>query len=404
MAMPRSPLFDNVDPALLALIQKTAAGYAPYKAGITSAYRPGDPRFHGRGRALDVELTDPKTGAVLKNYQDPSTAAAYQNFANAVYQAADPEMQKRLRWGGYFREGGPGTYGALDLMHFDTGGDTTPMAGGSWAGGFSPEQMKLWGIQNAGGLQGSAPTGAPQQGPAMPNAPVNYTPEQRRNAIAAIESAGSGDYNALGAWTGDPEQGRDRAYGRYQMMGANIPKWSQEVLGRTMTPRELLADPKAQDAIFDKVFGDYVQKYGEQGAASMWFTGRPDAPGVSDVNGMSGPNYVQKYMAGLGAPGVTGAAYPSQVTKPTPPALPGDPTKAPENKGFDIMQAMSDIGADFSGSNNTSTVPRVQMAKPMATPTQPQLAPSISVQGAQASRDQLAQALARLNAGRLFVG
>ena len=54
---------------------------------------------------------------------------------------------------------------------------------------------------------------------------AGYTPEQRRDAIASIESKGAGDYGALGAWTGDPEEGRDRAYGRYQVMGSNIGPW-----------------------------------------------------------------------------------------------------------------------------------------------------------------------------------
>src|SRR5690242_14041971 len=82
-----------------------------------------------------------------------------------------------------------------------------------------------------------------------------------RNAIASIESAGSGDYGAIGPT--NPKMGR--ALGRYQIMEANIGPWSQEALGRTVTPDEFLADPKIQDAIFDKKFGSYVSQYGPEG-------------------------------------------------------------------------------------------------------------------------------------------
>lgn len=56
------------------------------------------------------------------------------------------------------------------------------------------------------------------------------------NAIANIESRGSGDYGARGPQTASG----DRAYGKYQVMGANIPSWTQAALGRSMTRRSSL--------------------------------------------------------------------------------------------------------------------------------------------------------------------
>lgn len=47
-----------------------------------------------------------------------------------------------------------------------------------------------------------------------------------RGAISNIESGGK--YDALGPVT----QAGDRAYGRYQVMGQNIPAWTKEVLGQ----------------------------------------------------------------------------------------------------------------------------------------------------------------------------
>lgn len=135
-----------------------------------------------------------------------------------------------------------------------------------------------------------------------------------RGAISNIESGGK--YDALGPVT----QAGDRAYGRYQVMGQNIPAWTKEVLGQEMTPEQFVTNPKAQDAVFDAKFGGYVRKYGNpQDAASAWFTGKPLAEGgnAADQNGMTGARYVQNFNAGL----------PSQVS--TAPALARQPTPAP---------------------------------------------------------------------------
>ena len=116
------------------------------------------------------------------------------------------------------------------------------------------------------------------------------------NAIASIESAGSGDYSAVG-----PETGKGRAYGRYQVMDFNIPSWTKTHLGREMTPDEFLASPEAQDAVFHGQFGRYLDTYGTpQDAASVWFTGKPvaEAGNVSDGY-TTAPEYVAKFNAAL---------------------------------------------------------------------------------------------------------
>ena len=135
-------------------------------------------------------------------------------------------------------------------------------------------------------------------------APAFKSMQPFRQAIAAIESKGSGDYAAMGPTTNSG----DRAYGKYQVMGANIPSWTQAALGRSMSPQEFLANPQAQDAVFDHRFGGYIQKYGNPyDAASAWFTGRPQSQGGNskDVLGTSGNGYVQKFANALmrNAPG-----------------------------------------------------------------------------------------------------
>lgn len=127
-------------------------------------------------------------------------------------------------------------------------------------------------------------------------------------AIAAQESGGA--YDKLGPLT---KKG-DRAYGKYQVMGNNIPDWTQSVLGQAMTPQEFLNSPEAQDAVFRSKFGASVGKYGNpQDAASVWFSGRPVAAAgnASDVLGTTVPSYVarfNKFLGDVAANGMPSAA------------------------------------------------------------------------------------------------
>ncbi len=136
------------------------------------------------------------------------------------------------------------------------------------------------------------------------------------DAIAKIESGGK--YGLLGPVT----KSGDRAYGKYQVMGSNIPVWTQEVLGAPMSPQEFLANPQAQDAVFQGKFGQYVEKYGPEGAAQAWFAG-PGGVGKLDRKdqlGTSVADYGQKFMASLGqpqSPPVSGPTFEPQ--KPLPP-------------------------------------------------------------------------------------
>jgi hypothetical protein len=153
-----------------------------------------------------------------------------------------------------------------------------------------------------------------------------------RDAIASIESDGSGGYDALG-----PKTKGDRAYGRYQVMGKNIPQWTKAALGKSMTPEQFLKDPAAQDAVFDHRFGGYVQKYGPEKAARAWFGGEGaiNNPKAKDVLGTSIATYGSKFMGKLG-----GMATPSAV--PTLPASAGGALVPIINKPADAVAAVFD--------------------------------------------------------------
>ncbi|MFJ2176406.1 hypothetical protein ACIOHE_26385 [Streptomyces sp. NPDC087851] len=88
---------------------------------------------------------------------------------------------------------------------------------------------------------------------------------------ALTQQESGGNYRAVGVWVGG-----DRAYGRYQVMGANIPSWTAKYYGKRLTPAQYLANNAAQDAVVRGVLGGYVKKYGYRGAASAWYSGNPN--------------------------------------------------------------------------------------------------------------------------------
>jgi hypothetical protein len=141
------------------------------------------------------------------------------------------------------------------------------------------------------------------------------------NAISSIESGGR--YDALGPVT----RNGDRAFGRYQIMGANIGPWTKEALGQALTPQQFLASPKAQDAVFRAKFGQYAQKYGPEGAARAWFAGEGgmNNPNAKDTLGTSVSGYASKFSKALGG----SAPMPLLADKAdVPPGLLGAPAES----------------------------------------------------------------------------
>lgn len=115
-------------------------------------------------------------------------------------------------------------------------------------------------------------------------------------AISSIES--SGNYKAVGPAT----RTGDRALGKYQVMSANVGPWSEEILGRRVTPQEFISSPEIQDKIFQGKFGKYAEKYGPEGAARAWFAGEGgmNDPNRKDVLGTTVAGYGAKFNKALG--------------------------------------------------------------------------------------------------------
>lgn len=124
--------------------------------------------------------------------------------------------------------------------------------------------------------------------------------QQFREAFAKVESGGN--YQALGPVMKKGAYNGDRAYGKYQVMGRNIPEWTEKHYGARLTPEQFLGNPAAQDAVFDGEIAGYIKKHGNvSDAASMWFSGRPMAEAGNASDGYNTvPQYVAKINAALG--------------------------------------------------------------------------------------------------------
>jgi hypothetical protein len=115
-------------------------------------------------------------------------------------------------------------------------------------------------------------------------------------AISSIESGGN--YKAIGPAT----RTGDRALGKYQIMSANVGPWSEEIIGRKVSPQEFISSPEIQDKIFNGKFGQYAEKYGPEGAAKAWFAGEGgmNDPNRKDVLGTTVAGYAAKFNKALG--------------------------------------------------------------------------------------------------------
>ena len=159
---------------------------------------------------------------------------------------------------------------------------------------------------------------------------MNWNPSWA-NAIASIESQGSGGYSAVGPTT----QKGNRAYGKYQVMDFNIPTWTEKHLGQRLTPDQFLNSPEAQEAVFKGEFGSYVSKYGNpQDAASAWFTGRPQSEGGnrSDALGTTGSGYVSKFNNALGTGATLTGGQPMMQPEQKPKGLLGGLFSNPDKR------------------------------------------------------------------------
>jgi hypothetical protein len=237
-------------------------------------------------------------------------------------------------------------FGPLGSMAGSALGSLLPFAGG----GLVPRR----GYQTAGAVSGQA-TEAPAEQPADDRI------DKTLSALERIESGGRSDI------VGPASRKGDRPYGLYQVMGANIPSWTEEALGRRMTPEEFRLDAKAQKDTARHRVGLYMNQYDDpRQAASMWFTGKPieKAGNVADVLGTTNPKYLSMFDRYYGGQDLAPAGRQPGLK---PPADVGSttPSGAGEKKGFgDIVTSEGFVvpALGFLGSMLASNKPNFGQA------------------------------------------
>lgn len=273
-------------------------------------------------KSLQVDAADDAVKGFLTSFRDATVSnggnvgkafaeAVKTSFLDAMTKAGDAAIQRLTNSLVNALFGGSGTSGA-------------GAAGGAAVGAVG----KLF-----GGGAGTAPV-----------IPVTRAPlgdiSSYAGAIKSIESGGN--YGALGPVT----KNGDRAYGAYQVMGANIPSWSKEATGKSMTASEFLTDKGAQDAVFNNKFGSYANKYGSSGAAQAWFGG-PGSVGKggmgTDILGTSGTEYVDKFNKSLGGATKSVGSFGDGLGKLSTSFFPSAPT-APSGGG-----GLGWLGSIFGG-------------------------------------------------------
>lgn len=105
-------------------------------------------------------------------------------------------------------------------------------------------------------------------------------------AIAGIESSGwSNPYVA--------KSKNSTASGKYQVTNKTWNNYEHY-------PTAMAAPPSVQEKFFENLFGSYLKKYGDKGAAVAWFQGPGVASGKSkaivDANGTTTDVYIKRYM------------------------------------------------------------------------------------------------------------
>ena len=135
----------------------------------------------------------------------------------------------------------------------------------------------------------------------------NLVATAKRN-IAGIESGGR--YDAMGPVTSKG----DRAYGKYQVMGENIPSWTREATGVEATPDAFLLDKDLQERTVDFRLGKYLDEHGGsvRDAASLWHSGLPYAEAVAkgrkDQLGTTTQSYADRVAGGTADVGAGGGS------------------------------------------------------------------------------------------------
>lgn len=163
---------------------------------------------------------------------------------------------------------------------------------------------------------------------------MSLTLQQLLAGIRQVETGGEkdpyGTVNSIGA------------VGAYQVMKANIPEWTRQALGYSMTWQQFRASRSAQDKVAAYKLGIYLSKYGAEGAAAMWFSGQPNPNSSSSDGGNTVRQYVNKVIAAAGGSPST-ATYSAPGSTPVTPKLSMDELAAEYGLSSGLINSSSEL-------------------------------------------------------------
>jgi hypothetical protein len=243
---------------------------------------------------------------------------------------------------------------------------------------------------------GDAPTPPPQPVPAQPTVPriqgqqptrMALMPQEQQPTQALPQPPGVMPLEEVKARVARNETGTrpdaytargqrsrrgDYPYGKYQVMGENIPAWTKTHLGKEMTIDEFLSDPDAQERVADGQLGMYLNKYGPNGAAAAWFAGEKgmNDPNRKDTLGTAVSVYVDRFKKPITTRNDIVASLASQ-SQPEPLATATEEESA-------VPAGMGLFGAQ-QVAQKIAQAPPVAQAPPIGRPV-----PTLSVEQAQA--------------------
>lgn len=167
---------------------------------------------------------------------------------------------------------------------------------------------------------------------------VALTFDQFMRGIAAQESGGS--YSA----------DNGIAVGKYQVLKSNVPEWSRQALGYSISWQTFLNSPSLQEQIVRYKLQRMFNAYGPRGAAAEWYSGDPnlDMNTAPQKGGPSIKDYVDQVLEKAGgSAGTSDTSYSSTSDVTVTPQL--NPTELAEQFGFtsSFLNANPDVKKIF---------------------------------------------------------
>lgn len=163
--------------------------------------------------------------------------------------------------------------------------------------------------------------------------------ELERFIAAIIGQESGGNYSA----------NNGQAVGRYQILKSNVPAWTKQYLGYSMTWQAFLADHAAQDRVARARLTEYYNKYGPRGAAAAWYSGDPNLQNSTkpQPGGPSIKAYVDSVINRMSTPGVTDVLGP-----PVPPEA---QQRQQDDQGSSLLSWPGDILDFFTSATDDLT-------------------------------------------------